>query len=177
MSTLNTALKPSKETNLTKPVADKPKIIATPAVKPSFKIPAPRLTQAQYARNEWRITIPHGISDKVLDDPAAFSLIADKLRPFDTIEAVCEDGSWWGRYLVTGVDRTWAKLRELEWFDLRGDLERMPSTEDQNYDITYNTIGRFQVVRKKDRAIIKDNFITKLDAQVWLQGHLKSLAS
>lgn len=168
----------TKDTDLSKPHAgEKPKVIATPAKAPSYKIGAPRLSQAQYARNDWRITLPHGISDIVLSDPAAFSLIADKLRPFDEITAVCEDGSWWGRYLVVNVDRSWAKLKELEWHDLRADRENLPSTEDQDYDITYNTIGKFVVIRKKDRATIKQDFTTKLDAQIWLQGHLKSLAS
>ena len=38
-------------------------------------------------------------------------------------------------------------------------------------------VGKHGVIRKKDKALIKDGFSTRSEAWVWVESHVKGLAA
>ena len=111
-------------------------------------------------------------------DPSYWQNVSRRLSPTDEITALCEDGRWYARYLVIGSGRLWAKLHLLEHHALDRDGKDLGERDEDGYDVDWmGPVGKHGVIRKKDKALIKDGFSTRSEAWVWVESHVKGLAA
>lgn len=148
-----------------------------PIPRPKKAISEARIQLQGNWHNAWDVTVERGtILEDVLDTDY-WKHIAVKLRPHDTIEVLAEDGSWYARLLVINADRLWARVFKLEYHDLTNSHEGMPKTQEEEYDITWTSMGKYALIKKGGQGLpsLKDGFQTKLEALTWLDGHLRTL--
>jgi hypothetical protein len=137
-----------------------------------------RFQESSYAQNTWFVTAPPHTKVEDLLEVEYWRHVGDKLKPFDEIKAITEDGLWYARFLVVSCDRVWAKVKLLEQHDLSVDMKEIPLSSNDNYSVKWKgPIGKYAVVRKSDGSVLKDGLTTQLDGYQWLDGYIKSLAA
>jgi hypothetical protein len=136
------------------------------------------LQLTQHALLDYTLTVSEGTEFADLLKPEYWSHIAQKLRPHTIIKVIPEDGSYWAELLVLSCDRLWAKVHVLRHHDL--------TEVDADPEATASRLAGFEilwkgptkkhvVIRKADGMIIAEAIQTKGEAQLWLDGHLKTI--
>ena len=149
---------------------------AVKAYVTSRRLPVARMVLAGYLHNNWDVTTERGTTVEDLLCPEYWAHVAANLRPHDQIHAISEDGSWYARLIVINADRLWAKLHVLEKHDLSASREDMPQAQEEAYEVVWlSAMAKYAVIRRADRAALKEGFQTKLEAFQWLDGYLKTL--
>lgn len=135
---------------------------------------APRFKEAIYELREWVVNAPEKVTIEDVQRPEFWSHVAPKMRPYDEIRVRAEDGTWYARLLVTGTDRTWARVAVLEYKKLT------------TYDVSQTQSARFElrlrgpqhkwcVIRLLDNQVIKSECQTRDEAAMWLREYEKTL--
>lgn len=131
-----------------------------------------RIKESQFMPAETRRVVyfaapEAGTHPDALLDPAYWTHVARKLRPLYRIEAVCEDGSWVQELIVLHVRDNEARVARLSKVHL--DVVDPDKMESDVYEVKWSgPVDKFRVMRKKDGAIIKGGFSTKVDAVAFL---------
>lgn len=149
---------------------------ATVAAKPfTGKLATKRMKLAEQVRNVWTIVPEYGVPyEAIVKDPAFLSHVSSQLRPFDRIEVLPEDGSYFAELLVRSAGRQFAVLAELR----KVDLAPVKMDNDARFQVTYQGAhSKHVVIRIRDRSVLKDGFDTAEDAHAWLATNVKSLAA
>lgn len=133
-----------------------------------------RLKEADYARRVWRIRPEHGVTLKDVIDPAFWSHVAASLRPFDKIEVLADDGSYYAELLVINCGRLWAKVEVLggKEFD-----KFKPEAEDADFRVEWKGGAKWCVIRLSDKVKLKEACETREEAETWLKSHVKAMAA
>lgn len=157
--------------------ANVPLVSPIAAVRPKKNLSQNRISLAGYLHQTYDVTAERGTELIDIIEPDFWKHVAAKLRPYDTIHVLAEDGSWYARLLVVSADRLWAKVYKLEFHDLTSASKNRPQTQEEEYDVTWTAFGKFAVQKKGNEGLppLKDGFQTKLEAFTWLDGHLKTL--
>lgn len=137
-----------------------------------------RFTYAEHDYNNWSVNAEQGTTREDLKSPNFWAHVANKLRAGAEIRVLAEDGSFIARFLVIAADRTWARVHELSFIDLRAeaapvDLEAVVD----DYEVKLRGPKRWSVLRKSDRAVLQENLYTKEDADQWLKRYLENPTS
>jgi hypothetical protein len=137
------------------------------------------LQLTQHALLDYTHTVSEGTEFAHLLKPEYWAHVAQKLRPHTLIKVIPEDGSYWAELLVLSCDRLWAKVHVLRYEDLTAvavDPEAQASRLVE-FDIQWKgPVKKHVVIRKSDSTIITEGIQTKGEAQIWLEGHLKTIA-
>lgn len=160
-----------------KPVkADTAKPEAAEAAQPfTGKLSMSRFALAEQKRAVYVIFPEMGVPyAAILNDPSFLSHVASRLRPFDRIEVIAEDGSYFAELLVRSAGRQHARLVELN----KVDMEPLQAEVDPRFSVVYAGPHRKNaVVRLRDKTTLKDGFDTAEDANAWLLANVKTLAA
>lgn len=180
MATKQTLEKTDEVTQDT-PASIKP--VQAPALTP-VKIHKPialtdrRMQQGGFARNKWDVTTERGTTHTDLLDPGYWQNVSRRLAATDEVTALSEDGRWYARYLVIGCGKLWAKLHLLEHHALEQDGKDLGERDEDGFDVDWmGPISKNAVIRKKDKAMVKDSFDTKSEAWAWVETHVNGLAA
>lgn len=132
-----------------------------------------RMQLSEHARNHWVVDVEVGIPMTQLLDPSFWALNSTKLRPFDLIEARAEDGVYWGLYLVTGCDRTWARVVPILEKNLTtGEVAISQAVGEDRYRVEWKGLQKKAcVIRNADGAIIHEGSQSKADAAQWMKDN------
>jgi len=135
-----------------------------------------RIKLTGYLHNDWDVTPPRGTEVDDLKNPDWWKHIASSFKPHDHIEAICEDGSWYARFLVVSCDRTWANVHLLEHHDLAAAKFKTRNSEFEDYKVEWTTLGQWTIIKKGNEGMppLKDGFTTRIDALTWLDEHLRT---
>lgn len=148
--------------------------------KAVLQLDAARFQQADVVRETWAVTVEQGVTRADILNPAFWSHIAYKLRPYARIEVRCDDGSMFADLVVLNSERTWARVYVLSWADLTTkDVSQSQSAQavqaassaepEKAFRVEYKgPHKRFCVIRNADNSYVRENEATKLDAQAWL---------
>ena len=146
-------------------------------IKNVIKNLAPKLTPdrfkaAEFIRVVYAVTpAAHTELDHILK-PEYWAHVASHLAPLSRIEVVAEDNSWFAELIVVSNGFNWAKVRLLRYIPLVDGFPGEKVHEEEEFDITYAGVkARFRVVRKSDRATLKEGFASKQDAVKWVQDY------
>lgn len=53
----------------------------------------------------WRVVLPATVTADDLEDPSLWAVVSAKVRPFDLIQAIANDSSFWSELLVLSAER------------------------------------------------------------------------
>lgn len=140
-------------------------------------LPPLRFKQAEFERTIY-LAIPEAGTafDDVLK-PSYWAHNAAKMKPFDHIEILAEDGSWWAHLLVISTGRVEATVKVLNHQSFDVDVTGAVQEDFPGYEIRFaGPHKKHQVIRLEDSAVLKDEISTKTQARRWLQDHLKAQA-
>ena len=139
------------------------------------KLAPARITLAEQKRNVWVIVPELGVPyEAIVNDPAFLSHVASYLRPFDRIEVLPEDGSYFAELIVRSAGRQHAKLSELR----KVDLEAIAVDTDSRFRVAFQGAHKKHVVvRTRDNTPLQGGFDTAESAYAWLLANVKSLAA
>lgn len=139
---------------------------------------AGQLREVEYVSHTWIADISIGVRPEQILEPSFWSNFASQLSPWDKIEARAEDGSWYGTYLVLDCSRTWAKVKQLNVYNLTsGDVslsqsEREIEAVKERYTIMHRGPRRWSVVRKDtDKTVMTEDLPQRENAEEWLHKH------
>ncbi|MCR4331769.1 MAG: hypothetical protein NUV34_03565 [Sulfuricaulis sp.] len=148
--------------------------------KAVLQLDAARFQQADNVRETWAITVEQGVTRTDILNPAFWSHIAYKLRPYARIEVRCDDGSFFAELVVLNAERTWARVYVLSWADLTtkdvsqtqaGKAAQPAATAEPERAFRVEWKGphkKFCVIRNSDNAYIRESEASKRDAEAWL---------
>jgi len=140
------------------------------------KIISNRLKSAEFERIQWVATVEQGVTREDLLEPSFWSLAAVNLSPYNRIEVRCDDGTFYGEYLVLDSSRTWAKLYELSFHQLTSSDVSLSQTEKPALVLDIAFKGphkKWCVLRGED--ILQEGML-KNDAEDWARNHMKAMA-
>ena len=130
------------------------------------KLTADRIKLAEYARQVHRVTTPEGITYPEILASEFWAHVSGTFTKGDLIEVFAEDSSWYAQLLVLDCSRLHAKVASLVYQSLAVKAKR---AEDTAFSVEFKGPNRkWSVIRKKDKEIVKENFESKDDANVWL---------
>jgi hypothetical protein len=139
---------------------------------------APRLNAARFALAEHKrvthyATVEHGTEFAALLDPAYWTHVAKLVKPLDRIEAVAEDGSWFGELLVVGAGNNEVRTVRLAFVAL--DDVKPAEMETKTHAVEWRGPALWGVVRKADKAVLVEK-LSKTDAVAWLKANIRTTA-
>lgn len=135
-----------------------------------------RMKEATYERTEWVITAHENTEPADLQEPAYWSHVASKLRPWDKIEARANDGTWYAVLIVLESGRNWARVKLIENHNLTtSDVAQSQANASSPYDITYRgPHSKWSVVRKADNEVMHEGEATRDGANAWANERMKA---
>jgi hypothetical protein len=134
-----------------------------------------RMRLAEYERQEWVVTAELGTTKKDVLDPQYWAHMSELMKPYDHIEVRIDDGSWLMKLLVKECDRNWAKVIELEFYDLEVKDEK--TVVNSKYRVEWKgPHHKWAVIRESDSEILKASFTDKHQANAWMMEHEKIAA-
>lgn len=134
----------------------------TPAL---CKMSERQIGQMAEVRNAWSVTPPAGTKVEALENPASWVNLTRFLRARDHVEAMPEDGAWLAEFVVLQKTAIGATLFRLNYWDL-SDTDVADTSE---YFVKWRgPAAKFSVMRESDKAVLKDGFDDKGDAERWM---------
>jgi hypothetical protein len=143
------------------------------AEKRSYAITEGSIKLSEFERREWVANIELGVSVEDIQDPAYWALVAKKISPYDHIEARAEDGSWIAFLIVTGCDRTWAKVAVDRVVRLTTSDVSMSQADAKHRLEWKGPMRKWTVIRASDSEVVRDGFTEKDQARLWMREHEK----
>lgn len=122
-----------------------------------------RLRAAEYERAVYVADIEFGIAPDAILDPGFWAHVASKLPPYTQIEARAEDGSWIAYLVVTGSDRTWARVAVDRVVKLT--TKDVAESQSIKHEVAWKgPVLKYAVIRTSDGAVIKNGFRERSEA-------------
>lgn len=142
------------------------------------------MTQLQTARfkftehenNDWTAYPETGTPFEALLDSSYWAHVSAKMKPFDEIRVIAEDGTYYGRLLVQDAGRLYAKVAKLAFVELnKVDVVQGSAASLAGYEVKWRgPHEKWSVLRGKDVLVSGKS---KDEAQAWLGQHLKTIAA
>lgn len=128
-----------------------------------------RLKPAEYLRTIHVATPESGTTVEQLTDPALWTHCARSLHVGDRIEVIPEDGTYFAELYVRELSKNSAKVELLRHHVL---TEPDAVLDTDEFEIKWGgPNARYRVIRKKDKAILQDNFVDANAAKKWLANY------
>lgn len=135
---------------------------------------------AEFARQVHRVSPVEGTKISELMEPAYWSHIAGKLHQYDIIEVIPQGGDFFAELIVVNCSKVHAKVALLSQVKLHKVVADAPkkdeNAEDELFDIQFKGPQRkWSVLRKADKAVVKEEFASKDEAAAWLASNRANL--
>ena len=129
-----------------------------------------RIGLAEERRQDWVVNAAEGTTIQDVLDPGYWAYTCDRMSPYDHIDVRLETGEWTAELLVLAVERTWARVHMLHYYELVKP-ETLPALP-VKYDIQWKGPQRKHVViRLSDGEPVQEGFGQKAEAVAWLQNY------
>ena len=119
-----------------------------------------RFNGSDYTTGRFDHKCEPGIDRKTLLDPAYWSHVSELMTPYSEIAVRCDDGTYYAKYLVLDCGRGWAKVQELNWWNLSTvDVAQSQSSAGARdlYDIVWKGPTRKHVIlRVSDQTVLHE---------------------
>lgn len=131
-----------------------------------MKLIESQFTSAEFSRNLWTVTPEPGTAFETVLKPEYWAHVAKKLRRGDRIEVLSEDNSYFAELIVLSAAPLWAKVAVLRNVELATAPKAEASQDD--FEIKHRGKMKWSVLRKSDKAILKEGLDTREQAEAWL---------
>lgn len=140
------------------------------AEKRSPIISPDRMRLAEYERQDWVANVEYGITLDDIREPGFWAHMASQMRPYDHVEVRAEDGSWVAYLIVTGCDRTWAKVCVDRVVNLT--TKDVSLSQEARHEVVWKgPHHKWAVIRLSDSEMVKNEFADKEAASAWMREH------
>jgi hypothetical protein len=120
-------------------------------------------------RNTWVVNAEEGTTIQDVMEPAYWSHVASRLRPYDHIEVRLETGEWIAEMLVLSQGLNWARVHMLHHHDLVMSHETPP--ESQKHEVKWRgPHNKWCVIRLTDKQVLQAE-MEKDQAIAWLTNY------
>lgn len=134
-----------------------------------------RMQLSEFGRQDWVATVEEHVTVEDVQDPVFWSNTSALMKPYDHIEARCEDGSWIADFVVLGCDRNWARVHLKALYKLT--TSDVSLTQSLKYEVRWKGPHRqFCVIRLSDQESIQEKCQTKEAAALWLREYERTTA-
>lgn len=134
-----------------------------------------RFKLTEHENNDWTVYPEKDTPLEAILEPGYWAHISAKLRPFDEIRVIAEDGSFYARLLVQDAGRLYAKVAKIEYVELNKVDVEQASGAIAGYKIKWRgPHEKWSVLRGEDVLVSGK---TKDAANLWLVEHLKTIAA
>ena len=135
-----------------------------------------RIQAAEQMRNIWFVTPEHDTPFESILDPKYWAHVSWQFKPRDRIEVDAEDGSYFAELIVLDAGRLFAKVAVLRKHEFaKADVT---GEEDSGFEVKWaGRHSKWRVIRKADKAVLKEGFEDKQAGLVWVAGHMRSIAA
>lgn len=126
-----------------------------------------RVHLAEFERQDWIANVEIGTTVEQLQDPAYWSLVAAKMKPFDAIEVRAEDGSWVAHLIVVEPGKNYAHVKLDRVVQLRNfgiEAERQKKVSVRHKVMHKGAHMKWCIVRIADSAVIKQGLDDEVSA-------------
>jgi len=131
--------------------------------------------RAGHFRASYEAIIPAGMALKDVLSPEFWANTARRMRQFDIIAVMPEDGAFYAELIVQTVGTGFAKVAVVLEVQLDADSEGVVT--DKSVIVKWRGPScKFGVVRTSDKMVLREGFDDKDDAERWAADHLKAMA-
>lgn len=129
------------------------------------------LKLAEQANNFWQAYAPDGCTPEDIENPIFWSVYSQKLRPFDGIRVIAEDGTWMANCIVIQSSRTETKVHVEKVIQLM--QVETPDIKDPYYIKWAGPKKMWCLFRTEDGARIKEGMQTQEEAATYKSQKVK----
>jgi len=146
----------------------------TEALKGNPKLARERFHFIETKFQDYAAIVPEGTTTEDLEKPEYWSIVANISKAGGHIRVQCEDGSWEAECSIRGVGPTWVSVKVLH-------IHRFEPEKIREEDVDYRVYWRGQhhqwaIQRLSDKAIIKNNLTSRMEADSALIDHRKAMS-
>ena len=135
-----------------------------------------RMKELSYQNTMYSVVVEQGTAPKDLESPDFWAHVAALFRPYDELNVVPDDETWFAKAVVVQCGRNHAMVKVWHVIDL-SQGGSAPLAAFEKYEIKWRGPKlKWSVVRKKDGAILLEEQ-TKDSAVVWLRNYEQTTAS
>lgn len=132
------------------------------------------LKEAEYVRHVFRATVPNDTTINDVLKPDFWAHVAAKLHNTDIIEVCPEDESWFAQLIVRSASRLHAKCAVLRHQSFNAD--KKTAEPEGPFSIKHNgPKAKWCVIRRVDKALVKEGFASKEEAAKWTEDNQADL--
>ena len=146
----------------------------TEVVKGNPKLARERFHFIEAIFQDYAAIVPQGITPEDLEKSEYWSIVANISKAGGHIRVQCEDGSWEAECSIRNVGPTWVSVKVLKVH--RFEPDTIPD-EDMEYRVYWRgNHHKWAIQRLSDKAIIKNNLVSRVEADSALIDHRKAMA-
>lgn len=150
---------------------DAPKRVARP-IEPN------RMRGGEFIRVIYCVTAFDDTQPEDLLVPEYWAHCAQTFKPWDRIEAVANDGTWWAELVVLESGRNWTRMHLMRKHNLT--TADVAQSQMDSLLLAYDVKHRgphckWSVVRRSDKQVLHEFAETKASAEAWLNSHLAAM--
>lgn len=141
----------------------------TKDTKRAVVLDEPRIKLAEFERQAFVANASEGTTVNDVLEPAYWSYVASKLKPYDRIEVRLDTGEWLLELLVLGCDRNWARVHLLHKHELGPVEADMPKAKKHRVEWKGPQLKWCVIRNSDDETIFKG--LEKADAFGQMTAH------
>lgn len=142
----------------------------------SVKLTADRIKGADYLRQLYRVNVPSGVALQDTLESTFWAHVASKFVVGDKLELFAEDGTWYAELVVLVTSQVHAKVGVLLFKEFSPQRAKVKE-EDPLFKIEWKGPNRkFAISRVSDKAVVKEGFSDRDDADAWLEANRSEIA-
>jgi hypothetical protein len=131
------------------------------------------IKQADYVRNVWAATPPHGTTMAEVQAPDYWLHATRMFRPGDRIEVTPESNEWFVELLVRAKDDTGIKLAVLRSNEF--DPPVAAPSEKAEFYAAFGGGDKWRVVRNADKKVVAKGYSSRAEAEAWVSSNTSAL--
>jgi hypothetical protein len=137
-----------------------------------------RIRNGDFVRTVYTATAMEGNESDDLLRPDYWAHYAANFKPWDRIEVVANDGTWWAELVVLESGRNWTKMHMMRKISLTtADVAQSQAAKPIEYVVLHRGPHcKWSVRRASDNQVVFENGETRDAAETWLKNHMVSLA-
>ena len=138
-----------------------------------MKILDARVKPQDFVRTWWCAVVEAGVTREEVLKTDFWAYVSMKFKRGERVEITTDDEKWMGEYRIMDCDRTFAKLKELHYWDFSTKGKISSKLDFEHY--WGGQYGLHGIRRISDGAMMVNKLNTEKDALAWLTENIERL--
>jgi hypothetical protein len=138
------------------------------------KLGASKLRAAEFSRTVYAVVVPLDVTPEAVLEPEFWAHVAKDLKPYDRVEVIPDDGTWFSELIVVSATAIDAFVVELQHTHFSDHLVGRETTA--KFVVNWGgPVNKYRVVRVSDGAMVHKGCLDKEEANLWLADYERAL--